>query len=152
MPRHVAVVVGAICLGAGLLASRGEAQERAAEHYVLHCSGCHRSDGYGVPGTTPSLHTVGRLLAAEGGREYLAQVPGVAQAPLDDRSLARLLNWAIEAFSGEAPTPPYSAAEVGRLRASPLRDPRSVRPAIAPHAAVSSGSLGATATPAGIGP
>jgi mono/diheme cytochrome c family protein len=102
----------------------------ASEDYVLHCSACHAFDGAGVPGVVPTLHGIALLLDAPGGRAYLAQVPGVAQAPLSDARLARLLDWVLLSFSGATPEPPYSAAEVGALRATPLRDPAPVREAL----------------------
>ena len=115
----------------GLLLSRAAAAapppERSEEDFVLHCSGCHRLDGFGTPGVTPSLHGLGRLLVTREGRDYLARVPGVAQAPLNDARLAALLNWVILAFSGSPPDPPYTAGEVGALRRDPLRDPAAVR-------------------------
>lgn len=101
------------------------------EDYVLHCSACHGLDGEGVAGVVPSLHGVGSLLALSGGRSYLAQVPGVAQAPLSDARLARLLNWVLERWSGTHARPPYSASEIGRLRGHPLRDPFDARAALA---------------------
>ena len=53
--------------------------------YMLNCQGCHRADGAGTPGTVPALAgSVGRFLAVRGGREFLVQVPGVAQSILDD--------------------------------------------------------------------
>ena len=94
---------------------------------MLHCAACHRLDGTGTPGVVPSLHGIGGLLATPEGRAYLARVPGVAQAPLSDERLARLLNWVLAEFSGTAPTPGYTAREVGALRLNPLRDPASVR-------------------------
>jgi len=103
------------------------------ENYLLNCSGCHGRDGVGVPGTVPDLHTMGRLFEAPGGREYLARVPGVAQAPMSDAALATLLNWLLDEFGGAPPSIPYEAAEVGRLRGEPLRDPLSVRPKISPE-------------------
>lgn len=104
-----------------------ETFERSEEDYVLHCSGCHRLDGSGTPGVIPSLHNLGRLLATRDGRDYLARVPGVAQAPLDDSRLSVLLNWVLLEFSGTAPIPPYTAAEVATLRREPLRDPGAAR-------------------------
>jgi mono/diheme cytochrome c family protein len=97
------------------------------EHYRLHCSGCHGADGHGARGVTPSLHGLATLLGLSGGRAYLAQVPGVAQAPLDDADLAALLNWVISEFSGTVAAQPYSAVEIGDLRARPLRDPAAAR-------------------------
>ncbi|MGH0028835.1 MAG: c-type cytochrome [Myxococcota bacterium] len=100
------------------------------EDYWLQCAACHGADGGGTPGVTPSLREVGPLLAAPGGRAYLARVPGVAQAPLSDARLARLLNWVLEHQAGAPPRPPYSAAEIGALRSDPLRDTRSAREAL----------------------
>ncbi|MCP5060181.1 MAG: cytochrome c [bacterium] len=101
-----------------------------AEGYVLHCSGCHGPDGHGVPGTIPTLHGVGRFGSTPEGRAYLASVPGVAQAPVGDAELAILLNWVLERFSETAPTPPYSAEEVGRFRSKPLRNTTAARAAL----------------------
>lgn len=100
------------------------------ESYVLHCSGCHRLDGRGVPGVAPDLREIGPLLQAEAGRAYLGRVPGVAQAPVDDAELARLLNWVLTEIAGTAPDPAYSAREIGALRAEPLRDPLAARRAL----------------------
>jgi mono/diheme cytochrome c family protein len=97
------------------------------EDYVLHCSGCHRPGGGGVPDTVPSLRDLGPFLATDTGRAYLVRVPGVAQAALDDERLAALLNWVLRELSGVDPAPPYDAREVGALRARPLRDPRPQR-------------------------
>ena len=94
-----------------------------AEDYVLHCSACHGHDGRGSPGLVPSLFELAPVLGDPRGRAYLASVPGVAQAPLSDERIARLLNWVLDEYSDTRVTPPYSAAEVGKLRASPLRDP-----------------------------
>jgi mono/diheme cytochrome c family protein len=102
---------------------------RERERYRLHCSGCHGEDGRGTPGVTPSLHGLARLARSDEGRAYLARVPGVAQAPVDDDDLADLLNWVIAEFSEEPLTPPYSAKEIGALRQHPLRDPARARPA-----------------------
>jgi len=99
--------------------------------YVLNCQGCHRADGTGTPGSVPALAgSVGRFLRVPGGREYLARVPGVAQAPLDDAAVARLLNWMLERFDkDDLPHDfvPYAPDEVGRLRTSPLTDVERVR-------------------------
>lgn len=98
------------------------------EHdYRLHCSGCHGPDGRGAPGTVPSLHGLGPLLTVEGGRAYAVGVPGVAQAPVDDARLARLLNWAFSRFSKVRPEPPFTADEVASLRRVPIRDTRAAR-------------------------
>jgi hypothetical protein len=99
--------------------------------YAVTCQGCHRADGTGTPGTVPALAgSVGRFLRVPGGREFLAQVPGVAQAPLDDAALAAVLNWILTRFGGDDVPPDfvaYSADEVGRLRRRPLVDVERVR-------------------------
>jgi mono/diheme cytochrome c family protein len=99
--------------------------------YALNCQGCHRADGAGTPGSVPPLTgSVARFLGVPGGREYLVQVPGVAQAPLDDATLAAVVNWMLERFD-KAHLPsdfaPYGPAEIGRLRANPLTDVEGVR-------------------------
>jgi len=101
------------------------AQPPAAEAYLLHCSGCHGAEGRGVPGTVPSLHDLGWLLERPEGRAYLASVPGVAQAPLDDAALAALLDWTLQRFSGRDAG--FDAAEVARHRRTPIRDTRAAR-------------------------
>jgi mono/diheme cytochrome c family protein len=100
------------------------------ESYLLHCSGCHRLDGSGVPGVAPDLREIGPLLETPAGRAYLGRVPGVAQAPIDDEELASLLNWVLTEIAKTAPQPVYTAKEVGILRAEPLRDPVAARRAL----------------------
>jgi mono/diheme cytochrome c family protein len=97
--------------------------------FVLNCAGCHKFDGSGSA-RVPVLTEMGRVLAVPGGREYLARVPGVAQAPLSDARLAALLNWLLAELGGAPPASPYTAAEVGALRAAPLRDPVAARAAL----------------------
>jgi mono/diheme cytochrome c family protein len=101
-----------------------------AEHdYLLTCAGCHKLDGSGSV-RVPTLAGVDRLLERRGGREYLMRVPGVAQAPLSDERLAALLTWVLGRFGAAAPSPPFSAAEVGGARTEPLTDPRQARAAL----------------------
>jgi mono/diheme cytochrome c family protein len=88
--------------------------------FMLHCMGCHLADGSGTPPGIPALRDrVGYYLQIPGGREYLTQVPGVANAPLDDARLAGVLNWIVREF-GHKSTPaewtPFTAAEVSRNR------------------------------------
>ena len=96
-------------------------------NYALHCQGCHLADGTGMPGRIPPLAggALAPLLRAPGGRAFLARVPGVANAPLGDADLAALLDWTLDHFAaGDRPADfaPYTAEEIGRLRASPLVD------------------------------
>jgi mono/diheme cytochrome c family protein len=99
--------------------------QRAWQHWTLNCQGCHRPDGTGSAGTTPSLAgTVGRFLSVPGGREYLGRVPGVATSALSNADLSELMNWVVWRFDKEhlpANFQPFTAAELGQLRSAPLR-------------------------------
>jgi hypothetical protein len=99
--------------------------QRAWQHWTLNCQGCHRPDGTGTDATAPSLAgTVARFLSVPGGREYLGRVPGVATSPLSNADLAEVVNWMLWRFDKEhLPTnfKPFTAAEMGQLRAAPLR-------------------------------
>jgi hypothetical protein len=98
---------------------------RARIDYILKCQGCHQPDGGGNMANTPPLKgEVAQFLHVAGGREFLARVPGVATVDLDDQRLAEVLNWTLYRFdAGHVPADfrPYTAAEMGRLRRSPLR-------------------------------
>ena len=102
-----------------------ENPQRAWQHWTLNCQGCHRPDGTGSEGTTPSLKgIVGRFLSVPGGREYLGRVPGVATSPLSNADLSELMNWMLWRFDKEhlpANFQPFTAAEIGQLRGAPLR-------------------------------
>ena len=99
--------------------------QRAWQHWTLNCQGCHRPDGTGSAGTAPSLAgTVARFLSVPGGREYLGRVPGVATSPLSNADLSEVMNWMLWRFDKEhlpANFQPYTPAEIGQLRAAPLR-------------------------------
>lgn len=140
MRRRRALAAAALLAAGGAVlaaAAAAAAEPGPEEDYVLHCSGCHRLDGSGAPGVAPGLRDLGRLLEAPEGRAYLVRVPGVAQAPLDDVRLARLLNFVLGEMSASPASPPYAPEEVARLRRSPLRDPRAERARLAPPAAPS---------------
>jgi len=126
---HAATLIGLVAIHFPAAADSGSLRPEL-ESYVLHCSGCHRLDGGGVPGVAPDLREIGPLLQTAAGRAYLGRVPGVAQAPVDDEELARLLNWILTEIAGTAPDPAYTAREVGILRAEPLRDPVAARRAL----------------------
>jgi len=97
------------------------------EDYTLHCSACHTLDGSGTEGVVPSLRELAPLLEHPGARAYLVRVPGVAQAPLSDARIARLLNWVLAELSGTSVAPPFGADEVAQWRTRPLRDPVGFR-------------------------
>ena len=128
-PHGIGLLLG-LCLP--LLAAAGGNSPRV--NYMLHCMGCHLDDGRGHPGTVPDLRgTVGKFLHSERGREYVIRVPGVAQSALPDDELAAVVNWMLDAFSAaELPADfrPYTAAEVGRLRADKLTEVTRTREAL----------------------
>lgn len=115
---------------AGVTTSSEPSSGRVDTDYLLHCGGCHGVDGRGTPGVTPTLHGLAALADTPSGRTYLMRVPGVAQAPLDDADLAALMDWVTAYFSDVPVRPRFDPAELGRLRASPLRDPVGARAAL----------------------
>ncbi len=102
----------------------------AKSNYYIHCMGCHGEYGAGFPPDVPDItNRLPDFLTVEGGREFLVQVPGTAQALLSDEAVARLLNWMIinlndKKFTGFRP---YTADEVSSLRLKPLVDVAVVR-------------------------
>jgi len=124
------VALRVICMGCTTLpVGIAFAAPDEVDDYVLHCSGCHDADADGVPGVIPSLHGLAPLAQSEAGRAYLVGVPGVAQAPLADARLARLLNWLLLSYSEAtaASFSPFDEAEVAQRRAEPLRDAPAAR-------------------------
>jgi hypothetical protein len=99
--------------------------------YMLNCMGCHLDDGSATGDRVPALKgEVGKFLHRNGGREYLMRVPGVAQAGIDDASLAALLNWMLETFDPAAiprDFTPFTAREVGAARRQPYADVPAAR-------------------------
>ena len=66
---------------------------------MLHCQGCHRPDGSGIPGAVPAFPgQVAKFLATPTGRAFLVRVPGAANAPISDDELAALLDWIVRRF------------------------------------------------------
>lgn len=93
-------------------------------NYMVHCMGCHTSDGSGTSENVPGLKNfMGKFLEVDGGREFLIRVPGAAQSLLSDSDLALLTNWMLISFSAEQlpdSFAPYTAKEVAILRKNPL--------------------------------
>lgn len=114
------------------LVGAGAAGAGPASDYMLQCQGCHRADGAGF-GSVPDLRDhLGLFLEVPGGRAFLVQVPGSAQAPLDDAELAAVLNWMVGRFGPVRVAErfaPYTAAEVAGLR-RPLVDVSGTRAAL----------------------
>lgn len=100
-------------------------------NYMIHCMGCHLNDGSGNPPDVPDIRReMGRMLTVEGGREYLVQVPGAAQAPITDAALAAVVNYMLETFSTETLPEDYrplTAEEVSEWRRDWLPDVATVR-------------------------
>jgi hypothetical protein len=124
-------VIARLLLAVLALAAPARAAIGPELDWVLECQGCHRRDGGGTPPSVPAIRdSVAGFLHVPGGREYIVQVPGVAQAPLDDTQLAAVVNWMLTRFDPAAIPAgfaPYTAAEVAKLRVTPLVDPESVR-------------------------
>ncbi len=127
--RHQSLLV--VCVALLMLGMQTDAlelgdlnEQRARMNYTLNCQGCHLGDGAGFPNKVPAVKNfMGHFLKVEGGREFLVQVPGAANAPVSDAELAELLNWMLLQFSrAELPARfvPYNADEVGTLRKAPL--------------------------------
>ena len=120
------------CLGISTLAQAVDINDaRARQNYIINCQGCHLADGSGFPEDIPNMKDfVGNFLHVKGGREFIIQVPGVANATLNDSELAELMNWLLIEFSStQLPSAyqPYSKNEVARLRANALINVNPVR-------------------------
>jgi hypothetical protein len=119
-------------LAAGiLLAITATTSADPRRDYLLHCAGCHLADGRGSPPSVPSLAgPLGRIVSSPAGRDYLARVPGAAQAPISDDALAAVLNWVLLEFN-RATLPrdfkPLRASEIAHSRARVLTDPLKLR-------------------------
>jgi len=98
--------------------------QKAALNWMMNCQGCHGVDAEGSPnGAPPMPGVVGKFLQVDGGREYLARVPGVAISPIPDDELADLLNWMLLRFACDdlpADFKSYGTAEISALRSDVL--------------------------------
>lgn len=108
---------------------------RARVNYMLNCQGCHGPAGAGMAdGTVPNMAGyLSRYLQVDGGREYLVQVPGSANAGITPAALAEVLNWMLVTMdAAHLPSDfvPYTANEVERLRSHPLREVAATRAAL----------------------
>lgn len=120
----------AALLVAGFGLSPARADDNPYTLYALNCMGCHQRHGEGH-GAVPELKGfVGNFMRVAGGREFLVQVPGVAQSSLSDGEIAAVLNWMLLEFSpAELPDDfrPYDAGEVASHRRGRLVDVSPVR-------------------------
>jgi len=114
----------------------GTFEDQGEFDYVLHCSGCHRPDGYGVEsgGIPPVTDQVGYFLALPEGRAFLMQVSGLLNAGLSDERAAGVTNWMIRAFARSSMPKeflPLTADEARRYRLARPADIAGTRKAIA---------------------
>jgi hypothetical protein len=120
-----------------LLASVAPAMADPRSDYLMHCAGCHLADASGKPPYVPTLAgPLGRIAASPEGRDYLARVPGAAQAPINDDRLAAVLNWLLLEFNRDTLPKrfrPLSGAEVAKSRSSVLADPLKRRAELWPE-------------------
>ena len=109
--------------------------QRARSLYLLHCAGCHQTDGSGTPafGVPSMIDSLGAFLRTPAGRAFLVQVPGARNANVSDAELAALTNWELRAFSAAtlpADFRPYTTTEVTHWRANPPVDIAAARAAV----------------------
>jgi mono/diheme cytochrome c family protein len=110
--------------------------QRARLHYLQYCVGCHGADGSGAPDKgVPAMNgLLGRFMQVPGGREYLVQVPGVMNSPLNDRDVADLMNWLVPRIAPPTAATllasPYTASEIARLRQTRPADVMGTRRAL----------------------
>jgi mono/diheme cytochrome c family protein len=114
-----------------LLALATPVQADTRSDYLLHCAGCHLSDGSGAPDDVPSLRDdLGKIVTVSDGRGYLVRVPGSSQAMLDDARLAAVINWVLTEFNSATLADdfePLTAKEVKSARRDVLMDPLKFR-------------------------
>ncbi len=120
-----ALIFGCGLIGALAIIAPGARAESPQNLYLLNCWGCHRANGEGIAGTAPPLRDAADFLRVKGGREYLIEVPGVAESALTDAQVAEVMNWVIQNFSRDrvpADFTPYTAEEVHRSRETRVLD------------------------------
>ncbi|HEX2138888.1 MAG TPA: hypothetical protein VHG33_04155 [Woeseiaceae bacterium] len=120
-----------VLAAAGLAGADSGAEYPPPVNYMLHCMGCHLPDGSGGPPDVPDVRgEMGCLLSVEGGREYLVQVPGAAQAPISNAELAAVVNYMLETFNADTlpgEYAPLTETEVAGWRKDWLPDVAAVR-------------------------
>ncbi len=130
MRPHLIQLFAIALLASSFYAKAEINDQRAYFHYQMYCQGCHTPLAMGR-GDVPRINDfIGNFLEVEGGREYLIQVPGSANAALSDTHLAELLNWMILEYGGESvPSKfiPYSESEVHLLRQNALFETITIR-------------------------
>lgn len=101
---------------------------------MMECQGCHSADGSGSISAIPTLkNSMAKFLTVPGGRAFLAQVPGVAQAPLSDAETADVLNYMLKEFGPSDIAnkyPVFTTEEISSLRKTPLTEVKQKRAAL----------------------
>lgn len=99
--------------------------------YMIHCMGCHKLDGQGLPPQVPAFDSsLGDIVGKAGGRAYLIQVPGASQSPLNNKKLAAVLSWLLKEFVTDSLPENFAdirTGEVDQHRATVLKNPAIVR-------------------------
>ncbi len=111
-------------------ATESQSDAQAREDYIMNCQGCHSPTGEGNGDVPAMKEYIGHFFKVEGGREFLVQVPGTANAALNDERLATMLNWMIAEFGGSSlpeSLQPFGAEEVGALRVNALTEVDNLR-------------------------
>jgi cytochrome c553 len=126
-PPHAAAAALAAAVLTATLARASPVQD-----YVLYCMGCHGAEAQGVAGKVPPLAgSVALLMRSPEGRDYVLRVPGAANSALSDEQLAAVLNWLAQRYPPPGSTAPaaapFTAAEVGGLRHTPLANVKESR-------------------------
>ncbi len=124
--------LSSVVLVVALSTTAGAGAQGPQLNYVEHCMGCHKVDGAGsLQNNVPDMRgTVGHFLRLPQGRDFLIQVAGIAQAPLDDDALTALINWMLPAIGANSVPPdftPFTVEEVARLRTNRPADINALR-------------------------
>ena len=123
LARTAGLLLAGICLGPG-----AHAENPVRTDYLLYCSGCHLENGSGMPPEVPDLRVgLDRFNGHPTGRAYLTRVPGVANTPVSDLRISRILNWMMTTFYPTHPHQPFTAGEVAAYRKTRLPDPLEER-------------------------
>lgn len=112
--------------------SMADGDRSARLQYILHCAGCHQSDGHGAAhsGVPDMRGQLGHFVKVPEGRAFLVKVPGSSNSALSNAELTRLLNWMLQSFAPAnlpADFVPYTESEVTALRSAPLDDVAAAR-------------------------
>ncbi len=95
--------------------------------FLLRCSGCHQASGGGsLGGGVPQFQGyLGPMANDPEGRVYIAHVPGVVSARLNDGQLVDVLNYLIDEWGedtqGDRP-PHFTVEELQALKAVPVNN------------------------------